>query len=66
MLAGAKDLSRLLANIPKGAWVALSKNEERVVAYAAELPDAIAKAKAAGETEPVVIRVPENGAGLLL
>ncbi|HTX16443.1 MAG TPA: DUF5678 domain-containing protein [Candidatus Baltobacteraceae bacterium] len=66
MFATAKDLSKLLADIPKGAWVALSKNEERVVAYAAELQDAIAKAKAAGETEPVVVRVPENGATLLV
>ncbi len=58
MLA-AKDISRLLVNVPKGAWVALSKDEERVVAYAAELQETIRKAKEAGENDPVVIRVPE-------
>jgi hypothetical protein len=58
MLA-AKDVSKLLVNVPKGAWVALSKDEERLVAYAAELPDAIRKAKEAGEPDPVIIRVPE-------
>jgi hypothetical protein len=58
MLA-AKDVSKLLVDVPKGAWVALSKNEDKVVAYAAELQDAIQKAKEAGENDPVVVRVPE-------
>lgn len=56
----AKDISKLLADVPKGAWVALSKDEDRVVAYAAELQDAIQKAKEAGENDPIVIRVPET------
>jgi hypothetical protein len=58
MLA-AKDISKLLSGLPRGAWVALSKDEEKVVAYAAELQEAIQKARAAGESDPVVIRVPE-------
>jgi hypothetical protein len=63
----AKDISRLLVDVPKGAWVALSKDEERVVAYAAELQEAIQKAKEAGENDPVVIRVPEtDGSSLFL
>lgn len=66
MLA-VKDVSKLLVGIPKGAWVALSKDEERVVAFAAELQDAIHKAKEAGEDSPVVVRVPEaEGTTLLL
>lgn len=65
MLA-AKDVAKLLENIPKGAWVALSRDEERVVSYAAELQDALESAKAAGETDPVVIRVPEAEAPTLL
>jgi hypothetical protein len=63
----AKDISKLLAGIPEGAWVALSNDEERVVAYAAELQDAIHKAKELGEVDPVVFRVPDtNGATLFL
>ncbi|MGA8075346.1 MAG: DUF5678 domain-containing protein [Candidatus Acidiferrales bacterium] len=58
MLA-AKDISKLLSGVPKGAWVALSKTEDKVIAYAAELQEAIRMAKAAGENDPVVIRVPE-------
>lgn len=65
MLA-VKDVSRLLADVPKGAWVALSQDEERVVAYAAELQEVLQKAKHAGEKDPVVIRVPEADAPTLL
>ena len=60
-----KDISKLLATVPGGAWAALSNYEERVVAYAAELQDAIQTAKAAGENDPVVIRVPDSGSSSL-
>jgi hypothetical protein len=66
MLLAVKDISKLLASVPKGAWVALSKDEERIIAYAAELQEALDKAKQAGETDPVVIRVPEAEAPTLL
>ncbi len=33
-------------------WVALSKSEDKVLAHAAELQDAIQKAKEAGESDP--------------
>jgi folylpolyglutamate synthase/dihydropteroate synthase len=65
MLA-TKDISKLLANVPKGAWVALSSDEERVVAYASELAEVIKKAEESGESNPVVIRVPEDGSTLIL
>ena len=65
MLA-VKDISKLLSGVPKGAWVALSKDEDRVVAFASELQEALNKAKAAGESDPVVIRVPESDASTLL
>jgi len=65
MLA-AKDVSKLLVGIPKGAWVALSKDEEKVLAYAAELQDAIQKAKEAGENDPIVLRIPETDSTTLL
>jgi len=65
MLA-AKDVSKLLADIPKGAWVALSQDEERVIAYAAELQEVLRKAKEAGEIEPIVTRVAETETETLL
>jgi hypothetical protein len=65
-MIAAKDISKLLAGIPKGAWVALSSDQERVVAYAAELQEALQKAKSAGEGDPIVLRIPEEGATLIL
>ncbi len=65
MLA-VKDVSKLLVGIPKGAWVALSKDEDKVIAYAAELQEAIKKAKELGENDPVVVRVPESDGSTLL
>lgn len=65
-MASLKELPQLLAGIPKGAWVALSADEERVVAYGAELQEVLQKAKETGEQDPIVIRVPETiGAALL-
>ena len=60
-----KDTSKLLADIPKGAWVALSRDEERVLAYAAELQEVLKKAKDAGEEEPIIARVPEASGSIL-
>jgi Family of unknown function (DUF5678) len=65
MLA-AKDVSKLLADVPKGAWVALSKDQERVIAYAAELQDVLRKAKEEGESDPIITRVPEAETSTLL
>jgi hypothetical protein len=61
-----KDISKLLVGIPKGAWVALSKDEERVIAYSAELPDVLDAAKKGGETDPVITRVLEADSSTLL
>lgn len=58
-MQAVKDTSKLLADVPKGAWVALSKDQERVIAYAAELEEVLRKAKEAGESDPIITRVPE-------
>lgn len=62
----AKDISKLLVNIPKGSWVALSSDESRVTAFASELQDVLAKSKELGEKDPIVTRAPEEGASTLL
>ena len=56
----------MLAGVPQGAWVALSKDEDRVVAYSAELQDVLQKAKEAGESDPVITRVPEADSSTLI
>ena len=65
-MPAVKELSELLKGIPKGSWVALSRNEESVIAYAATLEQVLQKAKGTGEDRPVVIRVPERDSAVFL
>ena len=65
MLA-VKNISKLLADVPKGSRVALSRDEDKVIAYASELHDAIQKAKEAGENDPIVLRVPQTPSATLI
>lgn len=65
-MPAVKELSKILAGVPKGSWVALSHDEERVVAFDATLEQVLRKAKEAGEENPIVIRVPESEVALFL
>jgi hypothetical protein len=65
-LQAAKDISKLLSGVPKGAWVALSGDEERVLAYAADLAEVVKRANELGESDPVIVRVPENPSSLVV
>lgn len=60
------DFGELLKDIPPGAWVAISHDEKRVVAYAAEMRDAIKAANDKGERDPVILRVPLSQGAFLL
>ncbi len=46
--------------------MAISQDERRVVAYAAEMRDALSKAVELGEESPIIFRVPESPAALVL
>ena len=48
-MPAVKDLAKILAGVPRGSWVALSKEEDRLIAYAATLEQVLKKAKEAGE-----------------
>ena len=60
------DLSAMLEGIPEGAWVAISEQAHKVVAYAADLQTVLQKAKEQGVDEPLIVRVPEQSRGLFL
>jgi hypothetical protein len=60
------DLGELLKDVPPGAWVAISQDEQRVVAYAAEMRDALSQAKELGEECAIVFRVPPFPASFVL
>jgi hypothetical protein len=62
----AIDLTELLKGIPRGAWVAISSGHERVIAFGSELRAVLEEAKAKGERDPLVMRVPESASALIL
>jgi hypothetical protein len=66
MSTSAVDYSALLKGIPAGAWVAISEKRNEVIAYAAEIQTVIDKAHEQGETDPLVVRVPEQAISLIL
>jgi len=60
------DLASIFANVPPGAWAAISSDEKRVLSYDADFGEAMRKAKEMGEEEPIMMRVPEKDAALIL
>jgi thiamine monophosphate kinase len=46
--------------------VAISQDEQRVVAYAAEVRDALSIAKELGEEHPIIFRVPPSPVSFVL
>jgi hypothetical protein len=55
------NLTEVLKDAPRGEWLALSHTEDRVVASAVLIEDAVAAAKAKGEDNPVMMKVPPTG-----
>ena len=62
----AIDIEKLTEGVPRGSWVAISSAHDRRVAVGQSVDDVISKSEAAGENEPLVIRVPETAAALIL
>ena len=62
----AIDLRELLKELPRGAWVAISSQNDKVVAYGSDMRAVIAEAKSRGEDEPLITRIPEASASLML
>ena len=62
----ALDIEKLTEGVPRGRWVAIASTPDRRVATGADLDEAIRNARAAGTDEPLVIRVPESDAALIL
>ena len=53
------DLDALLADIPRGAWVAISEASNRVLAFGPDAQQVVDSARAQGEAVPLLTRVPE-------
>jgi hypothetical protein len=65
-MAPASTLSQLLATVPQGAWVAISRDGSRVIAFGAEVRDVIEKAREENEQDPIITRVPQANLALIL
>lgn len=62
----ALDLVELLEGLPRGAWVALSQAQARVVAVGSDLRAVQQEAISKGEMEPLMVRVPEAATAQML
>ena len=59
------DLTAVLKDAPVGDWIALSHGQDRIVATAKTLDEAVKIAKERGEENPVVLKVPPVSALVL-
>jgi hypothetical protein len=58
-------MSKIFEGIPRGSWIALSNDEERVLAHSQDFDTAVRVAKELGEEDPVITRVPPTDKGML-
>ena len=61
----AIDFTALLKGVPKGAWVAISAEHDRVVTFGADMRTVLETARKMGEKDPVITRVPEASVVML-
>jgi len=59
------DLTAVLKDAPAGEWIALSRDEQRIVGTGKTLDEALSEAKKQGEGEPIVLKVPPVSALIL-
>lgn len=62
----AQERVRILADAAPNTWVALSQDESRVVANGENYTQAVENAEDAGESDPVLIRVPDSWRPMVL
>ena len=59
------DLTQVLKDAPAGQWIALSKDESRIVATGDTVEEAIRAARENGEESPILMKVPPVSALIL-
>jgi hypothetical protein len=66
MATTVADLSDLLKGIPAGAWVAISEQQHKVIAFGADPQSVLSEAREKGERLPLIVRVPEQNLAMFL
>ena len=64
--AASKSRLSALANAPLDKWIALSADETRVVADGTTFQEVTVAAERSGESDPLIIHVPEDWAPRIL
>ena len=59
-MMSAEERVRVLREAKPDSWVAFSEDESKVVAYGESYSQVVKAAETLGETEPVIVKVPEN------
>ncbi len=54
------DLSLILEKAPRECWLALTKDETKVIGRGEDIAEAVNEAKENGETDPVLIWAPKE------
>lgn len=64
MTVQAEQRLAILRSAPLNSWVALSRDESRIVAVAESFSEVSRKSEAAGEPDPVILKTPAQWAPL--
>jgi Family of unknown function (DUF5678) len=59
-MMSAEERVRILRDAKPNSWVAFSEDESKVVAYGDSYSEVVRAAKSVGETEPVIVKIPET------
>ncbi len=66
MAASVADLYALVEGFPAGAWVAVSVEQRKVLAYGIDSDAVLSEAREKGEERPLLMRVPELNIAMAL
>jgi hypothetical protein len=65
-LMSQEERVEILKSAPPNSWIALSQDESRVVGMGATYGEASERAKDSGESDPLLIKTPEQWLDLVL
>ena len=61
-----QDRLKALREAPPDGWIAFSGDESRVVAHGATYEEAVSNAEKAGESDPLLVKIPFDWTELVL
>ena len=62
-MMSAEERVRILREAKPNSWVAFSSDESKLLAYGESYSDVVNAAAKLGETDPVIVKTPDNWGG---